>query len=139
MFEQEDFEKVTLYFVFISDQTDFSNNCVARRWLKMIKDTQHFFFISQPYLSDFRSKMPKEIFETTVERAEGENWGLVVSGGKDMVNFTIISLTIISNIFTFTCKPMKSSKKLRLSRYKCLGKRNSEDQSLGWKSNDNII
>ena len=83
--------------------------------------------------------MPKEIFETTVERAEGENWGLVVSGGKDMVNFTIISLTIISIIFTFTFKNMKSSKKLRLSRNKCLGKRNSEDQSLGWKSNDNII
>ena len=39
--------------------------------------------------------MPKEIFETTVERADGENWGLVVSGGKDMVIFNIIITNII--------------------------------------------
>ena len=30
--------------------------------------------------------MVKEIISKTVERKEGENWGLVLSGGKDMVS-----------------------------------------------------
>ena len=46
-------------------------------------------------LQFFRSKMPKEIFKTTVERADGENWGLVVSGGKDMVFFIFIIFNFI--------------------------------------------
>jgi len=42
--------------------------------------------------------MPKEIFETTVERASGENWGLVVSGGKDMVQSIKLSkIRVFSN------------------------------------------
>ena len=69
------------------------NLVVLQLWVGHIVFHPHF------RLKNLR-KMPKEIFETTVERANGENWGLVVSGGKDMVNFTIILTITIIIIFT---------------------------------------
>ena len=73
--------------------------------------------------------MPKEIFGTTVERSEGENWGLVVSGGKDMVNFTI---TIIIFVISF-------QRSWDWARTNVCEKEMSGDQIWRSKSDDDII
>ena len=48
--------------------------------------------------------MPKEMFETTVERKSGENWGLVIVGGKDMVISYFLYFPFPGIYFSFVCR-----------------------------------